>query len=163
VYIDYKLNETQLYQGEQIEVPQGRLNVVAQLNKWTKDWSVNKRFIIGDDPYKIRYRSKHEREKTFDIDSRSVVQFYVMYDNEAVNDNKELQIADYLENIFAIQCESKIAETAGTTGTISTSVTMNGQEVVEPVEYYSGDTSIITVDENGNYTCVADGETTITV
>lgn len=163
VYVDYKLNETQLSQGEQIIVPSGRLNIVAQLNDWTKDWKIDKRFIIGDDPYRIRYRSKHEREQTFVQDSRHVVQFYVEYDNEAVNDNLDLQVADYLDYNFAIQCESKIANSAGSTGTITSSVTLNGQKVTEPLIYYSNNESVITVDSDGNYTCVADGETTITV
>lgn len=159
VYIDYKLNETQLSKNEFIDVPSGRLNLSCQVNQWTAWLDVNKRFIIGPDVYKIRYRAKYERDDTFDPDSVTLAQYYLAYDNKAVNDNFELGIADYVVNNFAINTDAKISNVQGFSSQIIAKVTMNGETVDEPLVFTSNNKEIATIDEQGNYTLVADGQT----
>ena len=151
-YMDYKLNETQLTQEDTIEVPNGRLNLICQVNEWTKDWDVGKRFILGKDVYKIRYRAKYERNKTFDEDSVTVAQFYVNYDNKQVNDNFALQIADYLENIYNISCDEDLSNIVGYVGKLTPQVTMNGNVVDEELIFTTTDSSIVSVKNDGTYT-----------
>lgn len=162
-YMDYKLNETQLGQEDMMEVPNGRLNLICQVNQWTRDWDVGKRFILGKDVYKIRYRAKYERNKTFDEDSVTVAQFYVNYDNKQVNDNFDLQIADYLDNKYAISCDDTIENIVGYSGTLSVVVSGNGVVVDEPVVFISSDENVVTIDSDGKFTLVDTGVATIDI
>lgn len=162
-YMDYKLNETQLTQGETIDTPGGRLNLVCQVNQWTKDLDIGYRFILGKDVYKIRYRAKYERNNTFDENSVTVAQFYVNYDNKQVNDNFELQIADYLENKFAISCDDTIENVVGYAGTLKVVVTENGNVTTEPVTFSSSDSSVVDINNLGEFTLHKTGTATIFV
>lgn len=162
-YIDYKINETQLVQGELIDVPNGRLNLVCQMNQWTKDLDVGKRFIIGNDVYKIRYRARYERNNTFDEDSVTVAQFYINYDNKQENDNFDLQIADYVQNEYNISCDDSIINVVNYSSYIQAKVTRNNIEVDEPLIFTSEDTSIVDISEDGNYTMINKGKTRILV
>lgn len=162
-YIDYKINETQLEQNEMIDVPGGRLDLVCQVNKWTKDLDVGKRFIIGNDVYKIRYRAKYERNNTFDNDSVTVAQFYVNYDNKQENDNFDLQIADYVQNEYAISCDDSITNIVNYSDQIVAKVTRNNIEIDEPLVFSSEDSDIVSVTEDGTYTMLSNGETKILV
>lgn len=151
-YMDYKLNETQLSQEDMIEVPNGRLNLICQVNEWTKDWDIGKRFILGKDVYKIRYRAKYERNKTFDEDSVTVAQFYVNYDNKQVNDNFDLQIADYLEDVYRISCDDELSNVVGYVGKLMPQVTMNGNVVDEELIFTTTDSTVVSVENDGTYT-----------
>lgn len=162
-YVDYKINETQLIQGELIDVPNGRLNLICQLNKWTKDLDVGKRFIIGDDVYKIRYRAKYERNNTLDNDSVTLVQFYINYDNKQENDNFDLQIADYVQNEYSISYDDSITNMVGYSGKISAKVIRNNFEVDEPLVFYSENEDIVSISDDGNYTTIQQGQTRILV
>lgn len=162
-YIDYKLNETQMEQGDLINVPSGRLNFVCQLNQWTKDIDVNQRYIVGGDAYMVRYRAKYERHKTFDDNSPTIVQLYMQYDNKAVDDNFDLQIANYKVYNYTIECEKTIVSTIGSTGQIIPTVLLDGAATAESCSFYSSNESIVTVNSDGNYTLVADGTAEITV
>lgn len=162
-YMDYKLNETQLGQEDMMEVPNGRLNLICQVNQWTKDWDVGKRFILGKDVYKIRYRAKYERNKTFEEDSVTVAQFYVNYDNKQVNDNFDLQIADYLDNKYVISCDDTIENIVGYSDTLSVVVSENGVVVDEPIIFTSSDRNVVTIDSDGKFTLVDTGVATIDI
>lgn len=162
-YVDYKINETQLIQGELIDVPNGRLNLVCQVNQWTRDLDVGKRFIIGKDVYKIRYRAKYERNNTFDEDSVTVAQFYINYDNKQENDNFDLQIADYIKNEYSISCDDSITNVINHSGYIPVKVIHNGEEVEEPVIFSSEDSQIINITEDGNYVMLSQGSTRVLV
>lgn len=151
-YMDYKLNETQLSQEDMMEVPNGRLNLICQVNEWTKDWDIGKRFILGKDVYKIRYRAKYERNKTFDEDSVTVAQFYVNYDNKQVNDNFDLQIADYLEDVYRISCDDELSNVVGYVGKLMPQVTMNGNVVGEELIFTTTDSTVVSVENDGTYT-----------
>ena len=162
-YMDYKLNETQTSQEDMMEVPNGRLNLICQVNQWTKDWDVGKRFILGKDVYKIRYRAKYERNKTFDENSVTVAQFYVNYDNKQVNDNFDLQIADYLDNKYDISCDDEIINIVGYFNKLVVQITENDTVIDEPLLFTTTDSSIVSIDDNGNYVLNAIGSAQIIV
>ena len=161
--MDYKLNETQTSQEDMMEVPNGRLNLICQVNQWTKDWDVGKRFILGKDVYKIRYRAKYERNKTFDENSVTVAQFYVNYDNKQVNDNFDLQIADYLDNKYDISCDDEIINIVGYFNKLVVQITENDTVIDEPLLFTTTDSSIVSIDDNGNYVLNAIGSAQIIV
>lgn len=162
-YMDYKLNETQLTNEDMMQVPNGRLNLVCQVNQWTRNWDIGMRFILGGDVYKIRYRARYERNKTFDDDSVTLAQFYVNYDNKQVNDNFELQIADYLESKYVISCDDEIANVVGYSSNINAVVSMNDAVVDEPLLFTTTDSNIVTIDDNGNYSAVSVGNAKIII
>lgn len=162
-YVDYKLNETQMDVEDQITIPKGRLNVVCQLNKWTYDIDVEKRYIIGEDVYKARYRAKYDRAKTFERYSVGALQLYIEYDVKGYNDNFDLMVADYKEYNYSISCDTTIAGAVGDTGTISSTVLLNNGQVTEDLVYSVNNDTVASVDESGNYTLLAEGEADITV
>ena len=161
--MDYKLNETQTSQEDMMEVPNGRLNLICQVNQWTKYWDVGKRFILGKDVYKIRYRAKYERNKTFDENSVTVAQFYVNYDNKQVNDNFDLQIADYLDNKYDISCDDEIINIVGYFNKLVVQITENDTVIDEPLLFTTTDSSIVSIDDNGNYVLNSIGSAQIIV
>ena len=85
------------------------------------------------------------------------------YDNKQVNDNFDLQIADYLDNKYTISCDDEIANVAGYLNKLSVQVTHNDVVVDEPLLFTSTDASIVSIDEFGNYTFNSAGDAQIIV
>jgi hypothetical protein len=162
-YIDYNLNETQLSENELLDVPSGRLNVYCQLNQWTKDIDVDNRYIFGEDVYRVRYRSKYDRRNTFDNDSCKLLTFYVNQDNKATDDNFELQVANFKDYKYSIECIDSVDNVVGTTIQLYPTVLKDGEEVTEEVFYQTSNSNIVTVSKTGECTFISEGETSITI
>lgn len=162
-YIDYKLNETQMDVEDQITIPKGRLNVVVQLNKWTYDIDIEKRYVIGEDIYKTRYRAKYDRAKTYERYSVGALQLYIEYDVKGPNDNFDLMVADYKEYNFSISCDTTIAGFADDTGTLTPTILLNKEPFTDTLIYSTNNAQVVTIDEDGNYTLLQEGEADITV
>lgn len=159
--IDYKVNETQPFRQQKVDIPTGRIWVQCQLNDWTKSVNINNRFIFNGNPYKIRELHKFDKTKTFDENSSNIISFYADYDLKATDDNFELEIANYKKYSYEIISEDRIIGKIGDVNKISYSVVLNNDIINESVSFESDNTDITTVDSNGNYQIISSGECNI--
>ena len=150
-YIDYKVTETQPFRELRIDIPNGRIWVQCQLNKWTENIDINSRFVFGSNTYKLRESHKYDREKTFDNSSVPILSFYADYDEIAPDDNMELQVANYKEYNYIINTPNNLSGTVGESGKINYSVSLDGNNVNEEVLFESTNKEVIIIDNNGNY------------
>lgn len=156
--VDYNLMETKKLDKASIDVPMGRIEVKFQLNQYTKDIDINRRFILGQDAYKLRTRNQFERNETFNQDSVTIMSFYADYDGIADDDNLEYMIANYKVYNYSVSCLNEIKNIVGTSNTLTANVFLDGNLTNENVLWYSSDTSIATIDEGtGAYTLNAIG------
>lgn len=85
------------------------------------------------------------------------------YDNKQVNDNFDLQIADYLDNKYDISCDDEIINTVGYLNKLVVQITENDIVIDEPLLFTTTDSSIVSIDDNGNYVLNAIGSAQIIV
>lgn len=163
-YIDYKVTENQLDNGETIAVPSGRIQVYCQRNRYTEHIKINDRFIFGNYVYKVRSINDYDRTETFNNDSRELMNFYADFDNISSCDNFKLGVADYVTYNYQIGVVNTISGPVGTTGNLNAICTLDGNQIDEPLKYevVSGE-DIVSIDQSGNYEFLADGDAQITV
>lgn len=85
--IDYKMTETQPTIGETVDVPNGRIEIQCQCNKYTDLLQINTRFILGRSVYKIRSFNDYNNVETFNDKTNYLLKFYADYDGTDYNDN----------------------------------------------------------------------------
>lgn len=164
-YIDYKITESQLFKEWTMDVPQGRIYVTCQLNQNTQDVDINKRYIFNDNVYKVRERSKFDRQQTFNQNSVPVISFYADVDEKSSSDRFDIEVADYFETAYKVHTPEEIVCVLGTDDKMSKSVTfVEDVEVFdEPVLFESSNLDVCKINQyNGKYQCVGIGECTIT-
>ena len=156
-YIDYKITENQIFRNYSIDVPSGRIYVECQKNKYTQNIAVNTRMIFDEEAYKVRQRSKFDRRNTFDKDSSKMVSFYADVDNVAEDDNIELGIANYKDYIWRVDTKN-IFGVPNELGVLTYKVYLNDEIVETSVKWTSTNPEIATIDENGNYNLLKEGD-----
>ena len=92
--IDYKMTETQPTIGETIDVPNGRIEIQCQCNKYTDLLQINTRFILGRSAYKIRSLNDYNNVETFNDKTNYLLKFYADYDETDYNSEKEFTVGD---------------------------------------------------------------------
>lgn len=164
-YIDYKITESQLFKEWTMDVAQGRIYVTCQLNQNTQDVDVNKRYIFNGTVYKVRNRSKFDRQRTFEKDSVPVLSFYADVDEKSNADRMDIEVADYFEPAYKVHTPTELTCTLGTDDKMTKSVTYVENEEVfdEPVIFESSNIDVCAINQyNGKYQCVGVGECVIT-
>lgn len=162
-YIDYKVTEAQIFKNQQIDTPSGRIFVQCQRNQWTDKISINDRYIFSGTVYRVRQISKFDRRETLNYNTDRTVAFYAEVDVINEYDNFELEIADFKSiNTFTLSKLQNMSCTVGSTGKFVSEVYEDGVLAQEPVLYISDNDSIVTIDQDGNYTAKAIGIANIT-
>lgn len=150
--IDIKPTKSGITEQEYMSTPIARQVLMYQVNKWTQPLFINSRVMFNRQVYKIGAIMELNRTETFDENSIKLVKCYV--DNDLVNeyDNEILQVADYKHYAYSIKSVTEIVGKVGETGALKATVTLDDEELPEPVYWYSSNTDIITVDkETGDY------------
>lgn len=155
--IDYKMLETRVYYQENIDVSQGKIWIQVQKNKWTSNININYRVLFDTLCYKIRNVINFDKRNTFVQNSYKLMSFYAEIDNLNEYDNLDLEIADYKNYDYNISVIDNLSISNNTTGTLVATVYLNGQTTAEPVTWTSSDTSIITINQNGEYQSHSEG------
>ena len=142
---------------------------ICQLNEYSKQFTENTRIILGRTAYAMRGLDDFTREFTDDPDSAHLLTFTIERVEVQTYDSVEYGVADYYGFEWEIDAAWKKSMIVGTTQTISVTSTRNG-EVVESSEeheisysYESSDESVLTVDDYGVVTAVAQGTADIIV
>lgn len=88
------LNGVNFHYANEIVTPQSRTAIVLQHNKYTKDYYLNQRFIVGyDTVYKVTGFEKFNSLKTYDPLDVDLTVLYVEIDEKSARDNFETRIA----------------------------------------------------------------------
>lgn len=150
-------------------ITKGYFNVICQYNDATRQIDTNTRFILGTAAYRVTGYSDFETEFTGDYSTLRLLSFTVRYEepNEVIDDmvNHVAGGKNFSWDVF-ISADSniRIGETAR-----FEALSVRNNRVVDstedhPISYLweSSDSSVITIDEDGYATAIAEGEATIT-
>lgn len=156
-YIDYRITETQIFKEYTMDVSSGRIWVTCQLNEHTENIQINDRYIFNGNVYRVRERSKFDRQYTMDKSSSTVISFYADVDEVDKADDFVLDIADKKQILFKVDTQETLDVSIGDTGTIDYNVTYNGSPVSEDVYFESTDDSILSITTDGTYVAISEG------
>lgn len=146
-FFDYNTN---------IIVPDGVIYVSAQWNEDTMKITENKRFILNKQAFRVNF-----------VDSFSagnVVTFTMKKEEiNTATDNIELGIADYNKNVYSLSINSdSFEQVVEYANQLTATLTLNGQPSTEAIEWISSDNSIVSIDSDGNFECLTEGNCRIT-
>ena len=142
---------------------------ICQLNEYSRQFHENTRIILGDTAYAMRGMDDFTREFTDDPDSVHLLTFTIERVEVQPFDNIELGVADYGGFSWEIHVDWNNSMRPGMTQALSVSSRRNNVPVADSTEhpiaylYESTDESVLTVDENGVVTAVAEGEADVIV
>lgn len=158
--IDYDMTSPNQQVTSYVITPNNHATVMVQGNADTlRLFKLNTRYIFGGRPFKLlAYQNALIDES---ISPNPTLLYLDLYLDELhANDSIENQLADNGVYQYSIEIDSADMElTAGTTGTLGASISLNGEEVNREIVWASSDASVATVDAKGNYKVVGtDGQ-----
>lgn len=140
------------------------INVIVQGNPDTLSLTKNTRIMFNHSVYKFIAINNYMQQDY--IDDNTPLLFMDFYlDMEIDEDNVEENLADDLRRDFTIECNVQhLTGQRNTYGYINSIVYHNNKTISNArFEYSSSDDSIITIDNNGNYTMLNNGNAIITI
>lgn len=150
--IDYDMTSPSQQVSSYIITPNNHATVMVQGNADTlRLFKLNTRYIFGGRPFKLlAYQNALIDES---ISPNPTLLYLDLYLDELhANDSIDNQLADNGVYQYSIEIDSASMElTTGTTGTLGASITLNGEEVNRKIVWASSDTTVVTVDAEGNY------------
>ena len=159
------LNSTTIEKASQpVSLINGYKNAWAQYNEYTATLHTNDRFIINGMAWSIRGIDKVSRTHTEDRNSVRLIAFVLMRTEERDGDDLVNDIADADANIWEVATTTdSVICAVGDSGNTACNLLHNGEVNTEySILYSSSDESVVTVDENGTYTIVGEGDAVIT-
>lgn len=159
------LNSTTIEKASQpVSLINGYKNAWVQYNDYTATMRTNDRFIINGMAWSVRGIDKVSRQSTENRDSVTMMAFVLMRTEERDGDDLVNDIADADANIWEVATTNEaIIGAIGDSGNVSCNLLHNGEVNTEyGILYSSSNEDVVTIDENGTYTVVGDGDAVIT-
>lgn len=155
--VDYDMSSPSVQVSRYILTPNNHATVMVQGNINTlRLFKTNTRYVLGGRPFKLYgYQNALNLNLTTDYDTLLYLDLYL----------DEIHDGDDLVNGVAYNGDynykTKINSTdmtlsAGSTGSLTVDVVLNGKEVDRPVIWTTSDCKVITINQNGNYTVVGE-------
>jgi len=169
--IDYKIARSKdTLTAENLIIPQGYIDIYAQLNANTELIKGGQRFLFGRPNNRLCWRVfgngiQNTQNQETDDDTTSRLLNLTVGGWEINNDldNLTLGIADYYNNIYALSLTpAVITGNIGETRQMISTVTLNGNPVTASVVYTSSDAAKVGVSTTGSLTLSASGIAVIT-
>lgn len=161
--LDIKPTKSSFIEDESLWTVSTRQIIFFQKNQWTEDIAFNSRIMFESQTYRVGVNLNFDRTETFDDSSITLVRAYLDLDLVNDFDNKEYQIADFSMPKFEINIPQSAERGIGYSGVLPVSVYRNDSLVVEDVVYSSTNDNVVSIDENGIYTCNGEGTATVRV
>lgn len=162
--IEGELTSANAQVAKTITQANSHINVIVQGNKDTLSLIKNTRIMFNHSVYKF-YAINNYMQVDY-VDDNTPLLFMDFYlDMEIDEDNVEENLADDLRRDFTIECNvTQLRGQSNTEGDIIPTV-YHKNNVVSNVrmEYFSNNEEVITIDEDGHYKMIGNGETTISV
>lgn len=137
-------------------VPNMRMIILVQANEFTKSIVKNQRFMFEHSTaFKVEEINNFMQEQGTNGEV-TCIKIYINYCAILPVDNIELNICDYYSVDYSININQEdIEQVHGFTGSLTATVENLGQVVEDiPIIWESTDTSVVKINENGNYEIV---------
>lgn len=158
--IDYDMTSPSQQVSSYIITPNNHATVIVQGNSDTlRLFKLNTRYIFGGRPFKLlAYQNALIDDSIAPTPTLLYLDLYL--DEIHAEDDIANQLADNGSYQYVVEIDSANMElTNGATGSLTASVSLNGEEVNREIMWSSSDTNIVTIDEQGNYQIVGiDGQ-----
>lgn len=158
--VDYDMTSPSVQVSSYILTPNNHATIMVQGNADTlRLFKLNTRYILGGRPFKLlAYQNALIDESIAPTPTLLYLDLYL--DEIHAEDDIANQLADNGSYQYIVEIDSANMElTNGATGSLTASVSLNGEEVNREIIWSSSDTNIVTIDEQGNYQIVGtDGQ-----
>lgn len=153
--VGYEMAAASPQVSTKIITPNNHATIMVQGNAETvRLFKTNTRIILSGRPFKL-YGIQNTLEERVDAAHTSMLTLEFYLDEIRSGDDLENSVAENGEYNYSITVDAEDMELAqGANGTLPYTITLNGVEVSRPVTWVSSDESVVTVDENGEYTVV---------
>ena len=138
-------------------VPNTRLIILVQANKYTMSIVKNQRFMFQHSTaFKVEEVNNYMQEQETD-GQVTCVKLYVDYSAILPIDNKELNICDYYKVDYTLKIDQgDIEQTQGFKGKLTATI-KNGTDVIDvPLKWFTNDSDVVEIDEQGNYQVIGE-------
>lgn len=153
--IDYDMTSPSQQVSTYIITPNNHATVMVQGNVDTlRLFKLNTRYIFGGRPFKLlAYQNALIDQSIAPTPTLLYLDLYL--DEIHAEDDIENQLADNGSYQYTITIDANDMElTNGTSGTLTASIALNGEDVNREIVWSSSNTSVVTIDDNGNYEVV---------
>lgn len=161
--VDYDMTSPSVQVSSYILTPNNHATIMVQGNADTlRLFKLNTRYILGGRPFKLlAYQNALIDESISTTPTLLYLDLYL--DELHANDDIVNQLADNGEYQYTVEIDSADMELInGATGSLTASVSLNGEEVNRNVVWDSSNVEVVTIDYGGNYRVVGnDGQSCI--
>lgn len=155
--VDYDMSSPSNQVSRYIITPNNHATVMVQGNDDTlRLFKTNTRYILGGRAFKL-YAYQNALNLNLDTNYDTLLYLDLYLDELHDGDDLVNGIAyngDY--NYKAKINSTDMTLSAGSTGTLTADVALNGKEVNRPIVWKTSNPEIVTIDQNGNYTVVGE-------
>lgn len=153
--IDYDMTSPSQQVSSYIITPNNHASVMVQGNADTlRLFKLNTRYMFNGRSFKLL---AYQNALLYDLQNQTPTLLYLDLYLDELHDKDDVVngLAYNGEYDYSIQIDADDMElTNGETGTLTTTVVLNGEEVNGSVAWSSSDTSVVTIDSTGQYTVV---------
>lgn len=153
--IDYDMTSPSQQVSSYVITPNNHATVMVQGNSDTlRLFKLNTRYIFGGRPFKLlAYQNTLIDDSIAPTPTLLYLDLYL--DELHAEDDIANQLADNSAYVYTIEIDSMNMELInGATGSLTASVSLNGEEVNREIVWSSSDSNIVSIDSNGNYQVV---------
>lgn len=155
--IDYDMTSPSQQVSSYIITPNNHATVMVQGNADTlRLFKLNTRYMFNGRPFKLlAYQNALDYSLTYQSPTLLYLDLYL--DEIHNQDDIENGLAYNGDYKYSIQIDSNDMElTNGSTGTLNTTILLNGEEVIRNVVWSASDPTVVNIDNNGNYQVIGD-------
>lgn len=153
--VDYDMTSPSQQVSSYIITPNNHATIMVQGNADTlRLFKLNTRYILGGRPFKLLAYQNALIDKSI-APTPTLLYLDLYLDELHANDDIANQLADNGDYQYAIEIDSVDMElTNGAVGSLTASISLNGEEVNREIVWSSSDSNIVSIDSNGNYQVV---------
>lgn len=155
--VDYDMSSPSAQVSRYVLTPNNHATVMVQGNVNTlRLFKTNTRYVLGGRPFKLYgYQNALNLNLTTDYDTLLYLDLYL----DEIHDGDDLVngVAYNGDYNYKVKINSTdMTLSAGSIGTLTVDVVLNGKEVDGPVTWKTSDCKVVTIDQNGNYTVIGE-------
>lgn len=159
--LDYTATSAAPKYTEDIVTPDNHVTLIVQGNEKTIPWKQNQRFIFNGRPFKVTGFNDYMQNEY--VDQNTTILYFDLYlDEIQPTDDIENNIANRFEYNYTMNIlQDNFSVVTGSTGNLKAEVKLNGEVVNRPLFWRCKPRNAATIDNEGNYTILAETGTEI--